>query len=213
MAAFGICIYKNSNLVAIQYKKRMISAIILAAGSSSRMGNNNKLLLPWKESTIIGTIVDLLIVSEAGEILVVTGFEEEDVRNQLKGRPVEYFYNEHFEGGMTSSIQCGVKNAGSTSDGYLICLSDMPQLETEDYNRMIRAFSSDKKQIYIPEHNGKNGNPVLFSSHFKNAIIDHGEPEGCKGIVKENRSLVTRVAYDNDRILRDIDTREDYQMD
>ncbi len=191
----------------------MISAIVLAAGSSTRMGIHNKLLLPWKDSTIIETIVDRLVASEAEEIIIVTGFEDEVVRNQLKGRSVKFAYNENFEGGMTSSIQCGVKKADVASGGYLICLSDMPDLDTLDYNKMIGAFIADNKQIYIPVYNAKKGNPVLFSNHFKGAIIDHKEPEGCRGIVIDNISLVKRVAFDNDRILRDIDTREDYDSD
>ncbi len=200
-------------MASIQSKFSMISTIILAAGSSIRMGGENKLLLPWRESTIIETIVDRLLVSEAGEIIVVTGFEENLIQNRLKDKPVKFANNEQFESGMTSSVQCGVMNADSNSDGYLICLSDMPNLEIEDYNQMIGAFMPDKKQIYLPFHNGKKGNPVLFSNHFKDGIMNHKEPEGCRGIVQENESFVTKVEFGNDHILRDIDTREDYRVD
>ena len=97
----------------------MVSAILLAAGSSTRMGGVNKLLLPWKNSTVIAHTIQQLLTSGAGEVIVVTGYQHEEVIKAISEFPVAVVHNPLHESGMTGSIQAGV--AVAAGDSFMTC--------------------------------------------------------------------------------------------
>ena len=193
----------------------MVSAIILAAGESRRMESKNKLLLPFGHVTLIEQIVDTVLSSDVGEAVVVLGHEAESVKNVLVNRSVKFVYNDNYQAGMTTSIHVGVKAASSQTDGYMICLSDLPLIEPDELNHLIQAFekaiNENDKLIVIPIFEGQRGNPVIFSIHYKTDILDHRGMMGCKGIVKQNPNQVLEIEMDTDHVLRDIDVIEDYE--
>lgn len=193
----------------------MVSAILLAAGESHRMGRFNKLLLPFGESTLIEQVVDALIASRAGELVVVVGHEAEKVRELLKKRKIaKIIENSRFPEGMTSSIQTGVPAASQESDGWMICLSDQPFVKTSEYDRLLAVFEAYRKGveplIVVPTFEGQRGNPVLFSREFRKTILQH-QGEGGRGILQKHPHCVREVEMESDHVLRDIDTKEDYE--
>ncbi len=188
----------------------MTSAILLAAGSSRRMGENNKLLLPWNNRPMIAWITEQLAHSKIDEIILVLGHEAEKVKAVLSPFDVQFSYNPKHQSGMTSSIQAGIKTCSPDSRGYLICLGDMPRLQTTDYDTIIEQVSG-KKEILAPFYRGQKGNPVFFSRHFKEEILAHTEAEGCKKIVQAHAHLLRSIPFANDHILHDIDKPEDYR--
>ncbi len=188
----------------------MISAIVLAAGNSVRMGKQNKLLLPYGNTTIIGQVVDQLLHSRAGEVVVVLGHEQNKIKAALATQPVKLVFNSRHQTGMTSSIQAGVAAASPRARGYLICLGDMPALTAADYNA-IMAGAGAKPEIRVPVFQGQKGNPAFFSKHFKEAILAHKQPEGCRDLVQQHADKVVKVTVAHGRILSDIDTPEDYR--
>ncbi|HEV3251229.1 MAG TPA: nucleotidyltransferase family protein, partial [Puia sp.] len=109
----------------------MLSAIVLAAGLSKRMGKANKLLLPYKGKTVIEIVVENILTAGLGEVIVVTGHEEEKLRNALKNLAVDFVHNPRYLTGMTSSIQEGIRPA--KGKGYMICLSDMLLISADEY--------------------------------------------------------------------------------
>ncbi len=187
-----------------------VSAIVLAAGLSSRMGAINKMGLIYQGKPIVHHVIDQLSKSEAFEIIIVTSVVSKEL---FPGRKITL--NERFETGMTSSIQAGVAASLEEADGYMICLGDQPLIQTEDYDQIIEAFDKhlkdDLKVITLPTFDGKKGNPVLFSSHYKNDILNHQQPEGCKEIVQINKSHVVFRALKTSAILQDVDRPEDYE--
>jgi len=189
----------------------MISAIVLAAGKSSRMGENNKLLLPYKNSTIIGTVLDELKNSLVDEIIVV-GRPENNIYSLVKNdASYKYVVNENSDDGLTSSIHCGMREAQSQASGYIICHGDMPLLNYNDYNILINKYLDiNDKVILLPIKNKKRGNPVLFSSHFKEEILALESSNGCKPIVAKNSFFVSEVVVNNSNYFTDIDTADDY---
>ena len=186
------------------------SAIVLAAGDSSRMGEPNKLMLPFGGKPIIESVVNNLLAAEVIEVVVVLGFEAAKIKNILKNKAVNFVVNPNYARGMTSSIQTGIKATSKLSNGFLICLSDMPLLTSQDYNKIISARKFDQKCIVKPTFRDQSGNPILFSSHFKQAILNHKAVEGCRQLVIDNQLSVITVKFDNSRVLQDIDTKEDY---
>ncbi len=193
----------------------MISAIILAAGESRRMGVQNKLLLQIDSEVLIRKFVKSVSNSLVDAVLVVVGFEAEKIKAVLHDQSVKFVENPSYEEGMTTSIQSGVKASSNESTGLMICLADMPFAETSDLNLLIQAFndyqSTESSLIIVPVFQGKRGNPVLFSEVFRDKILTH-KGEGCREIVRQFPHYVKEVSMENDNLLRDIDTPEDYMF-
>jgi len=193
----------------------MISAIILAAGESRRMGVKNKLLLQIDSEVLIRKFVKSVSNSVVDAVLVVVGFEAEKIKAVLHDQAVKFVENHRYEEGMTTSIQSGVKASSNESTGLMICLADMPFAETSDLNLLIQAFndyrSTESSLIIVPVFQGKRGNPVLFSEVFREKILTH-KGEGCREIVRQFPHYVKEVSMENDNLLRDIDTPEDYMF-
>lgn len=192
----------------------MVTAIILAAGESRRMGAQNKLLLPLNGKAVIEHVVDHVLESAAGEAIVVLGHEADRIKEQLKTKPVRFVMNHEFHLGMTTSICAGVAAASPQSEGFMICLSDLPFISTQEFTQLIRAFeiasTESKKSIVVPMHQGRRGNPVIFSARFKEEILAHKALQGCKGLIKQHPEAVLEVEIAVDNILKDIDTIADY---
>lgn len=193
----------------------MISAVILAAGESRRMGTQNKLLLQIGSEVLIRKFVKSVCASAADAVLVVLGHEAEKIKAVLQDQALRFVKNTCYEKGMTTSIQSGVNAASRRSEGFMICLADLPFAETSDFNRLIQAFTdfrrTESSLIIVPVFQGQRGNPVLFSAEFRDKLLAHNG-EGCKGIVSKYPQSVREVSMENDNLLRDIDTPEDYKL-
>jgi molybdenum cofactor cytidylyltransferase len=191
----------------------MLSAIVLAAGSSRRMENKNKLLLPYKGKTILAHTVGNILSAGIGEVIIVTGFEAAKVQESIRHLPVRFVHNPHHETGMTGSIQAGVRAA--SGNGYMICLSDMVLITPEEYGLLAAAFEhrlpEDPRCICLPEYQGEKGNPVIFSSFYREALLQHPEKEGCKGIARSHPEHQWRVSMPSGNILTDMDDQRQYQ--
>ncbi len=191
-----------------------ISAILLAAGSSLRMGGRNKMLLPFQENNILQHAYNQLLASAVEEIIVVGGMGFDDLANSLIFRDSDHLlFNSNFEKGLTSSIQAGVREA--SRDAFMICLGDMPQLCTTDYLALMAFFkqqyAEDIKSIVLPEVNEQRGNPVIFSNHYREEILANKEPNGCKSVIQNNAGHLHIFKSDQKAYLTDVDTPEDYQ--
>lgn len=191
----------------------MISAILLAAGSSVRMGAVNKLLLPWQDATIVAATTTRLLTAAPGEIIVVTGHQAPEIRKALHALPVHFIHNPSFATGLTSSIRTGVGIA--RGEGYMICLADMVLITPEEYALLFTAFQHqhflDDRCIILPDFKDTIGNPVIFSAAYRSDILNHPENEGCKTLVRSNKTHHLRVTMPSDHVLRDIDYPDDYK--
>ena len=206
-----------------------ITAILLAAGLSRRMGNENKLLLPLGQSTMLATTLANILSAKIGETLIVVGHEAQNVQAtlvaDLKKHPLSInaqnaskmtiLTNNHYEKGMTTTIQTGVEAAATESVGYMICLSDMPFITPEEYafltNEFLKILETNKQAIVQPVFNGRRGNPTIFSSFYRKHILELTYTEGCKPIVQAHTAHVYAVEMPTDSVLRDIDFRADYE--
>jgi molybdenum cofactor cytidylyltransferase len=193
----------------------MITAILLAAGESRRMGGVNKLLLPFGETTLVERVARAVRQSKADEVLVVLGHEADRVRAALAEHDIAFVINDRYREGMTTSIQAGVRAASPEAAGFMICLSDLPLIEPEELNRLVAAFEQaardDQRRIVVPTFEGRRGNPVLFSASYKPDLLHHQGSTGCKDIVQQNPRHVLEVAMATDHVLRDVDTMGAYQ--
>jgi molybdenum cofactor cytidylyltransferase len=194
----------------------MISAIFLAAGLSSRMEGENKLLMTLNGKTILQLTLESILASEVMEVIVVVGHQQENVRETIERNkyPVKIVENEDYKSGMTSSIQAGIRHASEFCEGYIICMGDMPLLETRHYNSVIlgfrKSFIFQKDCIIIPFFDGRRGNPVIFSSAYKSEILAHKKPEGLKEVIEKYPEKVSKIPMETKIRILDIDKKEDY---
>ena len=133
-----------------------VSAVLLAAGSSSRMGGTNKLLLPYRGRTLIEHMADVLLASRLAEVVVVLGHEAEKVRTRLEGRALTVMEHPHYAEGMGSSLRAGLRRVSPHAEAIMVCLTDQPLLEPGDIDRLIDAFGKAEGQdIVVPLHRGQ----------------------------------------------------------
>lgn len=186
-----------------------VTAIVLAAGLSKRMGEENKLFLPIQDKAMIDWVIEAIDASHVDEIILVGSESSMEQLEKWKSYRIQLVENKSYKSGMTSSIQVGVSAA--SGDGFMICLGDQPKIKTKTYNQLIESFSQKPDSIILPFHEGQKGNPVIFPSAFRDKILNHKEPEGCKEIVQFNTDLIVKVEVNDSGVLMDVDTREDHE--
>ena len=193
----------------------MISAIILAAGESKRMGKINKLLLPLGEKTMVEHIVASFVASNADEIIVVLGHESEKIRSVLQTYPIKLIENLDYRQGMTTSIKSGIRGSSTNVSGYLICLSDLALLSPAEINYVIDRFLVNTDPtipiIATPVFEGRRGHPIIYSTHFRDEILSHPHMNGGKQIIQDNADKILKIEMRTDHIYADIDDLNDYE--
>ena len=186
-------------------------AIILAAGSSRRMGTQ-KLLLPFGQSTIIETVVDNVLNSSVDHVMVVLGANQPEIQEVLIKRPVQFCHNLEHELGMLSSVKCGIRALPSDAVVTLIYLGDQPGIPPSVTNAVMNAYSEELFGIVIPVHMHRRGHPLLVDMKYRKKIEELNLEDGLRTLRHHFPEDVLEVEVDEPGILVDIDTREDYNQ-
>lgn len=184
-----------------------IAAIVLAAGRSTRMGIDNKLLMSLHGTPMVARTVATIAASPAKPIIVVTGHEADAIEAALKNQPVTFVTNPRFAEGMSTSLKAGLAALPNDIDGVLICLADMPAVTTNDIERLIAAFApTEGRAIVVPSHQGKRGNPVLFAQGFIDEMRRVEGDAGARTLLSAHADAVYEVEMEDAGILADADT-------
>jgi molybdenum cofactor cytidylyltransferase len=192
---------------------RRVAAIILAAGKSSRMGGPNKLLEHLRGKALVRIVAEQALASKASPIVVVTGHMADDVKAALKGLDVTFTHNPQFATGLASSVKAGVAALPQTADGAVICLGDMPDVDSGLIDRLIDAFAPDKGAlIAMPVSDGRRGNPVLWSRRFFDELMTLEGDVGARHLIAKHGEAVTEVPVDGQSAFLDIDTPEALEL-
>ncbi|PAB59309.1 molybdenum cofactor cytidylyltransferase [Anaeromicrobium sediminis] len=186
----------------------MISTVILASGKSTRMGKN-KLLLPFKEHTIIEEVIDNSLKSNSDEIILV--YKDRTIGEIGKNKGIKTIYNSEYEKGQSTSVKKGLGEVSPNSQGILFVLGDMPLIHEEIMNKIINTFKNTKKTIIVPLYNGKRGNPVLFHRKWKNNIMDISGDHGPRKLIMENPNEIEYVHIYDCKFNLDVDSKGDYE--
>ena len=194
-----------------------VSAIVLAAGLSSRMGQS-KTLLPWGGTTILGRIVGALAEAGLDEIIVVTGAGHELVENEVaflaRVFPVRAEFNKNYETGeMLSSIQTGLRTASSTATAGLVTLGDQPQILVETVQLLLAARKNTKQPLIMPSFKGRRGHPWLIGRQLWSEFLEMRLPSTARDFFEHYSSLIQYVEIQNPSILKDVDTPSDYAQE
>jgi molybdenum cofactor cytidylyltransferase len=186
----------------------MISAVLLAAGKSERMGKFKQLLL-IDGRTFVEVCADNLLASRAGELIVVTGYNEAAVREALLGRAIRIVNNPDYEIGMGSSIIRGIESAASDSTGFLIALADQPLIGTHVLNKVISEYENRTPLILIPTYLGKKGHPIVLNATLKQEVISMNPRVGLKQVTEAHSGSIHYFEVASDSVLLDFDYPED----
>jgi molybdenum cofactor cytidylyltransferase len=189
-----------------------VSAILLAAGESRRMGATNKLALAVDGEPLLRRTVKTLRTSQLAEVVVVLGHHAEEARALLQGLEVHTVINSAYREGQMSSVHCGLEALTRPCDGVMICLADQPLLTARDIDVLIDAFARRGGSIIVPTYQGRRGNPIVLAYAHRARILGGGRNLGCKRLIERNPEWVTTVEMDNDHTVFDLDTPEDYAI-
>jgi molybdenum cofactor cytidylyltransferase len=185
-----------------------IVAIVLAAGQSTRMGEENKLLLTFNDKTMVNYVVEQLVTSKISSIYVVTGNDANAVKKSIQAK-VNFVNNPEFFKGLSTSVKAGIEALPDDVDGVMICLGDMPYITSKNYNDLITAFVD--KMIIAPTTNGKIGNPLIFAREYFDDFYALDGDKGARKLLKKHPDNIIEVDLNTEAIFQDIDTPEEYE--
>jgi molybdenum cofactor cytidylyltransferase len=189
----------------------MISAIILAAGQSKRMGKP-KMLLPWGNLTVIEQVVTTFLNAGIEDILIVTGAAQSEVNKALDRYPVNRIHNpEHETGEMLSSLQCGIREMSEQTQAALIGLGDQPQVQEGSIRAICEAYLGSTSELIVPSFQMKRGHPWLVARTLWDEVLALKPPETLRNFLNRHAETIRYVNLDTSTILADLDTPEDYQ--
>ena len=188
-----------------------VSAILLSAGESSRMGRL-KALLPWEGSTLIQYQINALRKAGASEVVVVGGYKSDQILSEIQDQPgVVAIANPNYYQGKTTSIKAGLENLSSRNSTILILAVDQPR-PINLLSKLISSHIIAGKAITMPVFNGKSGHPILFSSVLMAELMEiDEESEGLRAISRRYRESMNLVDIDSGIVNADLNTPEDIE--
>ena len=189
----------------------MITAILLAAGQSKRLKDENKLTKLFKGKPLINHILFSLIKSKVNKIIVVLGFEHLKIKTKLlKSKKINFAINKNYKKGMSSSIKTGLKKLPKNNKGFLIVLGDMPNVTKTTINKICLSITRSGKEIILPKFKNRTGNPIGFKqSMIKNIYKIKGD-RGAKNIIKKNSKKIKFVNIYSKSILTNLNTKKNF---
>lgn len=197
------------------------AAVILAAGTSSRMSHGrNKLLLPLGEKTVLGHVLEAALASRARPVVLVLGHQAPEVRAQfqpyLSTPGLLLVENPDFARGQSTSMQAGLRVLLALSEeqrpqGVLFLLGDQPLITPNLLDALIELGAQSGKRIVLPLYNGQRGNPVSFSLDLAPELLQVRGDEGGRGLLKRYPDEIATLEVAEVAAHFDVDTWEAYQ--
>ncbi len=187
-----------------------VSAIILAAGKSSRMGQP-KMSLAWGNTTVLGKVVETIQNTGIDDVLVVTGGAKNEVEKIIANYQVRIVHNQDYANNeMLASIQLGLQAQKPTAEATLICLGDQPQVEERSVRLVCEMFLAQKSRIVVPSYRMRRGHPWLIARELWDEVLQMRAPESMRDFLNKHGENIFYINYDSPSILQDLDTPSDY---
>ena len=183
----------------------MVAAIILSAGKSERMGSP-KALLHFRGQTFLATILTAIASAPIDQVVVVAGHHFDRISAAFPDIPV--LFNPNYEQGMSTSVQAGIRALPEGLDGAAVFLVDHPVIARGTINALVDRLVPGS--IVVPVCAGRRGHPVVFAADLFEEILTLSPDQGLNTVVKRNRARVVEVIVEDEGVLRDIDTPEQF---
>lgn len=195
------------------------AAVVLAAGSSERMGDNNKLLLEFNGRSFVRHCVNTVVESGVIETVVVLGHARANTERELIDSGVRSVFNPHYNAGQQSSVLCGLNALSGNSKAAFICLSDQPTLTARHLRQLMWAFNNRTKgtEFVVPMFGNERGNPIILSENARNKIVLRasrllGQSQSVRDYIDTHPEQVYWVSFNDSAYTEDIDTPSEYAL-
>ncbi|HOP86061.1 MAG TPA: nucleotidyltransferase family protein [Syntrophorhabdaceae bacterium] len=186
-----------------------LCAVILASGSSRRLGFN-KLLVKIDKKTVIERSIEPFLFPLIDKIFVVVGFEKERVIKAIENYPIEIIENPFYLQGMSASVKAALTYIRDYK-GAFFQLGDRPFVDMTLIEEMVHIFQTNDKKIIVPVHNKQKGHPVLIKPELYLTDMEKIEGDvGLREIIDKYRENVVFIDA-NEGILLGLDTWEDIE--
>lgn len=188
-----------------------IGIVILAAGSSSRLGKPKQLLL-YNDKSLLQHSIDAAINSNGNSVIVVLGANEDLISKEINKTGAHIITNKEWEEGMASSVRTGLDTLfkiSPTTDGVIFMVCDQPYISSSLLNDLISTQQKTKKPIITSSYGETIGPPALFHKSLFNELMQLKGDAGARKIIQQHSYEVATVLFTNGKI--DIDTKEDYE--
>lgn len=186
-----------------------VAGVLLAAGTSSRMGRN-KMLFELNGESVLRGAARRALAAGLSPLLVVLGHEAEKSRPELDGLPCHIVINPQYEQGINSSLKAGISAVPAEARAAVVMLADMPFVTPEMISGLIDRYRSSEAPLVISDYEGVNAPPMLYDRGlFEELLAMTGE--GCgRQVVKRHRGEAEVLAWPPSA-LADIDVPADYE--
>ena len=191
-------------------EKSGVSAVVLAAGMSRRMGTP-KQLLRMDGKTVLERTLESVRASNVGEIVLVLGHAAGSIEKAISTDRMKVVHNQDFQQGMGTSLRAGLAAVDAEASAALIVLADQPFVRAETLNRLIACHQESRPEIIIPLYKGFRGNPVLLDRSVFPELKELRGDVGCRAIFGSHTENIRKLPVEDMGILLDIDSPEEYQ--
>ena len=189
-----------------------VAGVVLAAGTSERFGESNKLLAELGGEAIVRRATRTLVDAGVSPVVVVVGHESEQVRAVLQDMPVSFVENPSYADGQSTSVQAGLAALDDDVDAAVIALGDMPCVDTESIERVLEAYRAGAGTALAAGYEGRRGNPVLFDSrHFAVLRGVDGDTGGRRVLLDSPDAAIVETG--DSGVRKDVDRRDDLPDD
>jgi molybdenum cofactor cytidylyltransferase len=189
----------------------MISAVVLAAGSAQRMGEQ-KLLLPLRGKPVLQWVLESVLASDVAEVVcVVRNLELLPPRISMRNEKMLWVINNEADRGQSTSVITGLWAADPNSEGVLFVVGDQPMIRAELINALIGRFEKTSALIVAPRYNGQTRNPVLFRREIFAELLEISGDRGGRALIERHAEETEFVEWQDEVSFMDLDVREDYE--
>ncbi|WP_436933743.1 nucleotidyltransferase family protein [Halovenus marina] len=183
----------------------VIRGVVLAAGTSSRYGAENKLTATVEGEPVVTRATRALVESSLDGVTVVVGHEAERVREAISGLDVTVRVNDNYRAGQSTSLREGIRDASERgADAALIALGDMPWVTTRTVDLLADAYRYGIANILAAAYQGERGNPTLFGAEYFETLADIEGDVGGRELLTESGEAVG-IETGDPGVRRDID--------
>ena len=188
-----------------------LAAIVLAAGSSSRMGRP-KQVLPVAGKSLVRRAAEAAVESSAATTVVVTGAAHELVEQELHDLPLRLVHNPAYEQGMSTSLRTGLEVVAPDRDvqAVVVLLADQPFVDASIVDALIDCYEQGQPRVVRPRYGGQPGNPVLWDRSLFDALAAQTGDQGGRSLLQQHADEIAWVDLPDARLQFDVDTPEAY---
>ncbi|MBP6016222.1 MAG: putative selenium-dependent hydroxylase accessory protein YqeC [Candidatus Promineofilum sp.] len=189
---------------------RRVTAVVLAAGESRRMGRN-KLLLPWEDTTVLGRTLTHVAASNVSDVIVVTGHNRPEIEGVASRHGITTLFNQAYAKGMLSSVQAAIGSLPPAAEAALVMLGDQPLIPAQLIDALLQAYAHRPHGLVAPVFDGRRGNPVIIDRRYFVELLALPPETAPRVLLQRHPDDVLLVEVGDDAILYDLDRPEDYE--